>query len=354
MSDPEVTTDVDAAAAVLRSGGLVGLPTETVYGLAALATDADAVRRVFAAKGRPADHPLIVHLPDASHLDRWAAEVPDSCRRLVDALWPGPLTVVLQAGPSVLPEVTGGRPTVALRVPDHPVALAVLRLVDDGLAAPSANRFGAVSPTRPEHVVADLGDACDLVLDGGPCDVGVESTIVDLSGPHPEVLRAGAITAVQIEALLGEPVAAPAAASGAAADGEPVRAPGMLAAHYAPRATVVAVDTPETAGTAVAAVHTGGSDAGVGPVGVMAPTTDALDRCVSALGGAGFSNVVELEPVGDPDGYARVLYDRMRQADRLGCAVVVAVLPSPHGVGLAVGDRLRRASVGSGGSHPSD
>lgn len=266
--------------------------------------------------------------------------------------------MVLQAGSSVLPEVTGGRPTVALRVPDHPVALAVLALVDDGLAAPSANRFGAVSPTRPEHVVADLGDACDLVLDGGPCGVGVESTIVDLSGPHPEVLRAGAITTAQIEALLGEPVTAPAVGhvpdSATASGGGPVRAPGMMAAHYAPRATVVAVDTPEVAGTAVAVVHTGSSDAEVGPVGVMAPTTDALDRCVSALGGAGFSDVVELEPVGDPDGYARVLYDRMRQADRLGCAVLVAVLPPPHGVGVAVGDRLRRASVGSGGSHPSD
>ena len=328
-----MTSDVDAAVAVLRSGGVVGLPTETVYGLAAVARNRDAVRRVFAIKGRPADHPLIVHLPDASHVAQWAVDIPDTFEPLVSHLWPGPLTVVLRAADDVPAEVTGGRPTVAVRVPAHPVALAVLRGVNDGLAAPSANRFGAVSPTRPEHVVADLGDDVDLVLDGGPCDIGVESTIVDLSDGPPTVLRCGAVTVERLAGLLGVPVEL--------ASGGPARAPGMLAAHYAPAARVVVVDDP--------AGLTGGHHT---PVAVLAGSVDQLEACVEALAAAGITDVVELEPVGDAAGYAQRLYDRLRQADRIGCATVVAVQPRAQGVGVAVRDRLARAATGSGGISP--
>jgi len=335
VSEPEVTSDVDAAVAVLRRGGVVGLPTETVYGLAAMASNPEAVRRIFAIKGRPSDHPLIVHLPDASHLDNWAVNIPEVARRLAAELWPGPLTLVLPAAPSVPTEVTGGRPTVAVRVPAHPMALAVLRGVGEGLAAPSANRFGAVSPTRADHVVADLGGDVDLVLDGGSCDVGVESTIVDFSGAEPCVLRTGAIPVARLAAIVGGPVPTE--------TGGPARAPGMLAAHYAPRAQVVMTgpDHPVTLTT----------PAGASPrVAVLAGTTDEVLEVASLLAAAGMADVVELEPVGDAAGFAQRLYDRMRQADRLGCTHLVVVPPPAGGLGDAVRDRLARAAVGSAGS----
>jgi len=344
-----ITTDVDAAVAVLRSGGLVGLPTETVYGLAAVATNPEAVARIFAVKGRPADHPLIVHLPDASHVARWTDHVPAQLEVLAAALWPGPLTIVVPAGADVPSVVTGGRPTVALRVPAHEVALAVLRRLGEAVAAPSANRFGKVSPTRAAHVAADLGDDVDLVLDGGPCGVGVESTIVDLCGPHPEVLRTGAVTAHELSELLGEPV-------GVWAGDTAARAPGMLASHYAPTATVVVVDDASDAGSALragtgaGAGEAAGAGAGrdvTGPVALLAGTLADLDQCQAALAAVGVTDVVDLEPVGDADGFARHLYDRLRQVDRLGCGAVVVVAPAAGGVGDAVRDRLARAATGS-------
>jgi L-threonylcarbamoyladenylate synthase len=344
MEPGAVTADVDAAVAVLRAGGVVGLPTETVYGLAALARDPEAVRRVFAIKGRPANHPLIVHLPDASHMQAWAATVPEAAWTLATAFWPGPLTLVMPAGPHVPAEVTGGRPTVALRVPAHPVALAVLGALDDALAAPSANRFGRVSPTTAAHVVADLGEDVDLVLDGGACEVGVESTIVDLTGAVPEVLRAGVITAEELTAVLGTEVRVWVGESddGSTTDATGARAPGMLASHYAPRARVVVVDEPiEVMGrrSALEAAER---------VAVVAATDAALDAVEEALTMAARNAVaVALEPVGDATGFAHHLYDRLRQADRLGCDAVVVVAPPPGGVGDAVRDRLSRAASGS-------
>jgi len=336
VTGPEVTSDVDAAVAVLRAGGLVGLPTETVYGLAALATNPDAVARIFAVKGRPADHPLIVHLPDVSHVERWTDHVSPHVEVLAAALWPGPLTIVVPAGANVPSVVTGGRPTVALRVPAHGLALEVLRRLGEAVAAPSANRFGKVSPTRAAHVAADLGDDVDLVLDGGPCDVGVESTIVDLCGEHPEVLRTGAVTAHELSELLGEPV-------GVWAGDTASRAPGMLASHYAPTAHVVVVDTADDAGSALHASGVGVT----GPVALLAGTLAELDRCRDALGSVGVTDVIELEPTGDANGFAQHLYDRLRQVDRLGCVAVVVVAPPPGGVGDAVRDRLARAAAGS-------
>jgi L-threonylcarbamoyladenylate synthase len=325
MARPQVVpaTDegIDRAVEVLRAGGLVALPTETVYGLAADAANPEAVRRVFAAKGRPPDHPLIVHLASAADLSRWAAEVPPAAERLAAACWPGPLTLVLPRAPGVLDVVTGGRPTVGLRVPDQPVAAAVLARFGGGLAAPSANRFGRVSPTRAEHVVADLGERVDLVLDGGPCRVGLESTIVEVVGDRASVLRVGVLTAEELTAIAGIPVTAE--ASG------PARAPGMLASHYAPRARVVLVEPGQLAG-AIEALTDGTRAV------VLAETLPAdLPATVELL-----------EPVGDAVGYARHLYERLRAADDLGADVVLAVLPAPVGSGLAVRDRLRRAAHG--------
>ena len=193
---------IEQAAELLRRGELVAFPTETVYGLGADAGNPDAVRRIFAAKGRPADHPVIVHLATAGWLERWAAPVTPEAYRLAQHFWPGPLTIILPRAPTVLDLVTGGQPTVGLRVPDHPVAQALLEAFGDGIAAPSANRFGRISPTRAEHVRAELGASIALVLDGGATRVGLESTIVDLSGAEPVLLRPGFVGVAELEAVL--------------------------------------------------------------------------------------------------------------------------------------------------------
>jgi L-threonylcarbamoyladenylate synthase len=308
------------AVEVLRRGGLVAVPTETVYGLAADARDPQAVARVFAAKGRPADHPLIVHLPPEDDLAGWATEVPDEARVLGGAFWPGPLTMVLPRHRSVPLAVTGGRDTVALRKPAHAVARRVLESFGGGLAAPSANRFGRVSPTTADDVRADLGDAVDLVLDGGRCDVGVESTIVELDGAAVRVLRPGGLPHEALEEVLGRSVDLDA--------GGPSRAPGMLASHYAPRTPVE--------------LHTADS---------------ARRRAVELLDAGRRVAVLALDPLGLPPGvetwdaggdvaaYAHQLYRWLRRADAEGLDALVAVPPPPAGVGVAVADRLRRAAT---------
>ena len=323
-----MSAEIERAVAILRSGGLVAFPTETVYGLGADASDDGAVARVFAVKGRPADHPLIVHLASAEQLDDWAAEVSDDARALTAAFWPGPLTLLVRRAASVGDGVTGGRPTVGLRVPDHPLALELLEAFGGGIAAPSANRFGRVSPTTAEHVRADLGDDVDLVLDGGPCRVGVESTIVDLSGDAPVVLRLGGITTDALADVLGRPVAV---LDSAVPSDRGAKAPGMLESHYAPDARIVLVSAGE-----IDAVLRDLCVSVDGTIGVLAP--DALETVPD--------DVVELEPAGPPEHYAQVLYDRLRQADRLGLAVLVCVPPAEFGLGRAVADRLRRAAAG--------
>lgn len=308
------------AAEVVRRGGLVGLPTETVYGLAADATNPAAVRRVFAAKGRPAGHPLIVHLAAADELGRWAAAVPDAALRLAAACWPGPLTLVLRRGDGLADEVTGGRDTVALRVPDHAVARRVIELAGVPVAAPSANRFGRVSPTRAADVVAELGGLVDLVLDGGPCAVGVESTIIDVVGPTPLLLRPGGVPVELVEEVLGVPVERH--------DVGPARAPGMLASHYAPRVAVEVVAPAGVGQRATELLHQGLRVAVLGACGADAPP------------GA----VVLGEPADAAD-YAHTLYRRLHEADQAGVDVLVAAAPSAEGLGLAVLDRLRRAAA---------
>ena len=194
------------AVELLRAGELVAFPTETVYGLGADAGNPEALAKIFAAKGRPADHPLIVHVPDVAHLDQWAREIPDAAHLLAQAFWPGPLTLILKRQPTVPDLVTGGQDTVGLRIPHHPLALQLLKAFDGGIAAPSANRFGHISPTTAQHVREELGAAVALVLDGGPCSVGIESTIVDLSRGDPVILRPGMISAAQIDQALHQQV----------------------------------------------------------------------------------------------------------------------------------------------------
>jgi L-threonylcarbamoyladenylate synthase len=315
------TTDVDQAVAVLRSEGLVALPTETVYGLAGDASSADAVHRIFAVKGRPATHPVIVHLPSAQALDAWAHDVPAWAGSLVEQLWPGPLTLVVPRSGRVSDAVTGGQATVGLRVPAHPLTLDVLERFDGGLAAPSANRYGQVSPTSATHVVAELEPFLDaerdVVLDGGPCRVGVESTIVGAWDAVPRLLRPGAVTTDQIRDITGLDVVT-------ADDG--VRTPGSTPSHYAPRARVVVVEP------------------------------DAVDDLTTLAGRFDRAAVLALTEVDvpaslprladptDADEYARLLYGALRDADDAGIDVVIAVAPAPKGVGAAVADRLRRAA----------
>ena len=220
------------AVLLLRQGRLVAFPTETVYGLGADASNPEAVKRIFSAKGRPADHPLIVHIPDVDSLTDWALNVPESARRLADRFWPGPLTLILKKKPEVSSVVTGGQDTVGLRIPDNPVALSLLRAFGGGIAAPSANRFKRISPTQASHVAEELEGFVDMILDGGPCQVGVESTIVDLSGSRPVLLRPGQITRTQIEQVLGVELAV-ISPTEKASPGD-IRAPGMMKIHYAP------------------------------------------------------------------------------------------------------------------------
>lgn len=315
------TSDIEKAAGLLRAGGLVALPTETVYGLGANAEDPAAVSRIFQVKGRPPSHPLIVHIGGAQHLDDWVRDVPATARLLAEHFWPGPLTLVLRRGRRVPLEATGGLETVAVRVPDHPVALALLSAFGGGVTAPSANRFGSVSPTTADHVRAELGDAVDFVLDGGPCGVGVESTIVDVTGETPAILRPGGVTREDLEAVLGHPVEVPSTSH--------VRVPGQHPSHYAPSARVVLVEPEKVAVEARLAQEQGHQ------VGVLLPPSLA-DTPVKAHA------VVDV-PASLAD-YARELYGFLRELDRQGCDLIVASLPAEEGLGLAIANRLRRAA----------
>lgn len=313
------------AAAALQRGGLVVMPTETVYGLAALADDAAAVARIFEAKGRPAYNPLIVHVPDAREARALTSAWPPIADALTRACWPGPLTVVLPRDPARVPDaVTGGGPTVALRAPAHAVALALLRAAGRPLAAPSANRFQQLSPTTAAHALKGLDGRVDLVLDAGPCDHGIESTVVDLSGEVPVLLRPGALPLERLRALVGE---VRVRASHADEVDQALPSPGMLRRHYAPRARLVVAraDALDDAVRALRAAH------GPAPVGVV--THRAID-----VEGA----LVRALP-GDPRGYAAGLYAALHALDEAGCAAVV-IDAVPEAAGWeAVRDRLARA-----------
>ena len=299
-----ITHDISLAVDTLRAGGIVAIPTETVYGLAAVALDETAVERVFSAKGRPRNHPLIIHLAPSGDPSQWGL-LDDNALALAAEFWPGPLTLLVPRTSLVPDWVTGGRETVALRVPSHPTAISLLEHLGDAVVAPSANTFGHVSPTTAVHVAADLGESIDLILDGGPCEVGVESTIVECSAHGLQILRPGAVTRPDIERVTGSAV-------GALTGG--ARAPGMLASHYAPRAHVEVVADLDIAHARVADLEAGGV-------------------------------VVRLLAHTDPAVYARHLYAELRAADDQGATVVVAVDPGSEGLGPAVRDRLSRAAT---------
>lgn len=289
------------------------MPTETVYGLAADATNPSAVARIYAVKGRPADHPLIVHFSDPKLINSWAAEVPDYAMDLAKAFWPGPMTLVLSRTDLAGDFITGGQDTVAVRVPRHPVALKLLSEIEQlgglGVAAPSANRFGKVSPTNSSAVQAELGDyldAEDMILEGGDSEVGIESTIIDCTSESPKLLRLGAITAEMITQATGLSVSrAPST----------IRVSGSLASHYAPNAKVV-LDQAVLPGEGLIALES-------------EPTPDSVIRLIAPV---------------DVQGYAQQLYFALRQADALGLRRVVAITPKGDGLAEAIRDRLQRAS----------
>ncbi len=318
------------AVAALRAGELVAFPTETVYGLGADARNPQAVAKIFAAKGRPADHPLIVHLARADSLPAWARELPPAAEKLAAAFWPGPLTMILKRARGVPDAVTGGQDTVGLRVPDHPLALELLAAFagdnHGGLAAPSANRFGRISPTTAAHVRAELGNAISMVLDGGPCAVGIESTIIDLSRGTPALLRPGAISAAQLAQVLGSEVA-----DAAAAGADRPRVPGSLAAHYAP-ATPLQQVPGEILVEAAAQAQARGQRVAVLARRATAELSEGL--------------LWQQAPL-DLAGYAHELYASLRRLDAAGCdLILVETVPSAWS---AVADRLSRAAQGAGG-----
>jgi len=318
-SQPVLAAAVDA----LRAGELVAFPTETVYGLGADAANAAAVRRLFALKERPADHPVIVHVARTRQLDELGRAVSDAAHQLADAFWPGPLTIVVQRDPArVADAVTGGRATVGLRVPDHPLALELLDAFGGGVAAPSANRFGRVSPTTAQHVRADLGDDVRVVLDGGPCRVGVESTIVDVSGDEPAILRVGGVSRADIERVVGRPVVL-------RTRGE-VAAPGARPSHYAPRVAVEVIEAADVVARARALLAAGRRGGLLALAGVVPEDLDGL---------------FVLDAPRDVDEFARVLYDRFRAADACELDVLLVVNPpDTDGLGAAIADRVCRAS----------
>lgn len=315
--------DIALAVAALGKGDLVAFPTETVYGLGADASNPAALKKVFAAKGRPHDHPLIVHVADAVQLANWAREIPPAATRLAKKFWPGPLTIILPRAPRVSDLVTGGQDTVALRVPSHPVAQRLLRAFGGGVAAPSANRFGRVSATTAEHVRREFGDAVGCVLDGGAADVGIESTIVDLSGAQPALLRPGWITAAQLEQALGAALAAP--------DAQSPRAPGTLAKHYAPQTPLMLME-----GDLLYELATSLSRQGKRVAGLVRSVQQPL-----------IENLTWVAAPPDAAGYAHELYANLRELDAAGCDVILVEAPPQHADWFAIRDRLERAAAGA-------
>jgi len=304
--DGNLSTSIKLAIDNLRNDLLIGLPTETVYGLAALASHPKAIAKIFQVKARPTNHPLILHIADYQQLEKWAENIPQYAMNICEHFWPGPLTVILMRTTNVCDEMTGGRETVAIRIPNHKVALSLLNSLNDGLVAPSANRFGKVSPTCAKHVVDDLGDDVSLVLDGGICDIGVESTIIDCTLNRPQILRSGGISKSEIEEI-GE-------IEIAYSDGDS-RAPGMLEKHYAPNCRVELVDSSQQATLRFIEISAQGL------------TAEIID----------FQDDLKL--------YAHQLYARLRQADERSIHTVLAVMPGGGGLGDAIRDRLIKAAA---------
>ncbi|MEN9657011.1 MAG: hypothetical protein RL571_476 [Pseudomonadota bacterium] len=316
-----MTHNLDQALALLSAGELVGIPTETVYGLAADAAQPLAVAKIFAAKGRPNDHPVIVHIAGKEQLGDWASDIPEAAWQLCDAFWPGPLTLILKKQAHVSHAVTGGQDTVGLRSPAHPITHELLKRFGGGLAAPSANQFGHISPTTAQHVRDEFTyDVLSLILDGGACDVGVESTIVSLVGPKPVLLRPGGVPRSAIEAVLGQAIEHKKTTSAAN-----IRVSGLLDSHYAPRTTLltgthaqIEAEAIRRSGQKLAIVH-----------------TLALTKSISA------QSVVMPDNASD---YAQVIYATLRDLDQQNLDAILLALPQGDPAWLAVHDRLGRAA----------
>lgn len=314
---------VDDAVAVLRAGGLVAFPTETVYGLGADASNSDAVKKIYAAKGRPRNHPLIVHVANAHEAGAWALQFPAAAQRLAERYWPGPLTLILRRSAQVSDLLTGGQETIALRVPSHRIAQALLRAFGGGIAAPSANRYGRVSATTAGHVRSELGAAVDCVLDGGPSEVGIESTIVDVSGAQPALLRPGHITARELEETLGQRLAA--------ANAESPRAPGTLAKHYAPQTPLIVIEADLLVELAASMTRQGQQ------VAVLARSPQ------QPL----FKGMLWIAAPDDAARYAHDLYANLRALDEAACNAILVEQPPLEPAWAAIQDRLMRAAAGS-------
>lgn len=327
-----MTPPIEDAVRVLKDGHLVALPTETVYGLGADATNPEAVRRIFAAKGRPSTNPLIVHVADAHVAKRYAKHWPPEAEALARRFWPGPLTLVVPKSDAIVPEVTAGRETVGLRAPDHPVALELLRVFDGPVAAPSANRSNRVSPTTAGHVRRELGDQVDLILDGGPCRVGIESTVLDLTRSRPVILRPGAVTREQIEAVVGGPVDV---FQGHVHASEAAHSPGQQVIHYSPRTPAYRFD----AGQEMRVRGWLDRHADQSAI-VLLPGTQGLSD-LDELAGA---RIRVIEMPADADGYARELYAALHEADDAGAGAIFVRMPPEEPQWAAVRDRLIRAT----------
>ena len=324
------------ASDLLRRGGLVAFPTETVYGLGADALNRDAVLSIFAAKGRPADNPLIVHIHDRSQLND-LCEIPPLAEPLMDAFWPGPLTLLFVRKPVVPPEVTAGLPTVAIRMPSHPVAAAMLRSCDLPVAAPSANTSGRPSPTAAAHVLEDMNGKIPLILDGGSCDVGLESTVLDLCHGRPTILRPGGVTKEMLESVLGQEVLLAGSILRPLGENEVALSPGMRYKHYAPKGTVTLVEGPEERTVpllrrlCLEQLREGKKACGL-----------CFSEHVEALAGC---DPHDIGSVSSPDEIARRLFDTLRRLDDEGMEAVFSEVVPPEGIGLAVMNRLGRAAA---------
>lgn len=328
---------IEKAGLILRRGGLVAFPTETVYGLGANALDGRAVARIFKAKGRPSDNPVIVHVACREQVSLLTGSFPDSAKVLTDAFWPGPLTLILPVGKGIPEAVTAGLQTVAVRMPDHPVALALIRAAGVPVAAPSANLSGRPSPTSAEHVLQDLNGRIEVILDGGPAGVGVESTVLDLTSQVPVVLRPGGITPEDLREFLGKVDVDPAAAAGFY-NGDRPRSPGMKYAHYAPRAPLqLVIGKPEAAAAKIKELA-GKEKARGRRVGILSfSKSNDFSR---------FGEVVVAGCREKPETVAAGLYSALRRFNEIGVDIIFAEGLEEHGVGLAVMNRLKKAAAG--------
>jgi L-threonylcarbamoyladenylate synthase len=322
-------TDIEQAVRILRTGGLVAFPTETVYGLGADARSSHAVQRIFRAKGRPPTNPLIVHVAGVAMAKLYAMEWPDTARRLAQKYWPGPLTLVLPRYRTIVPEVSAGLDTVGLRMPNHPLALQLIQRFDGPIAAPSANRSNHLSPTTAQHVREELGDAVDLVLDGGPCKVGIESTVLDLTGKRPRILRPGGVTRAQIEKVVGPVDDAKDVVTEVTT---PASSPGQHETHYSPRAPAYRFTRDQ-----LDIVLRDAADVDRDAPGILFFGETPVEAREIAFNGLGESPT-------SPRMYARQLYRMLRELDQLNPNRIFVEMPPDDPDWVAVRDRLTRAT----------